>query len=319
MGPYPDEYKLFSHIDTLYAFLHGDRVFPSILEVQPTMKCNLNCDYCYTRIGNSQSLSDAQMVKLAESLGFKTTKAVILSGGGEPLLHSCVPDFVVMCPTPIALITNGVLLERLSDAELRKLEWVSLSLHGLSQEEFKHNTSSDQFHKVLHNLELLWLPRHTGTVTYFMDAGVEYNYGMVATLVKGLLREIPDKSVFRFKGSPKHVRAMVPWFEGNPRVITNTPSFSNTDEVAGEKREIYDFCIGKYLIPALASDGVIYCSCTGTPSKQGAMTKDFAESIAAITEGFKVDKSCIDHALQQECYPYKYNKAMVQSSKDIWI
>lgn len=110
--------------------LRAGRSHPIVLHIMPTERCNLRCEFCSVANRGNRELDVAaicQTVKILRAIGLK---AVILSGGGEPLLYSMVKEMIQFCcksGLEIALITNGILLADLDSSVLSKFKWIRIS------------------------------------------------------------------------------------------------------------------------------------------------------------------------------------------------
>jgi len=87
--------KLVKHIQEGRLY---DKIRPLHLQYYPTNRCNLRCKYCScdNRDKNLEMLlSEAiEMINYFQRLG---TKAITLSGGGDPLMWGCLEPFLVEC------------------------------------------------------------------------------------------------------------------------------------------------------------------------------------------------------------------------------
>jgi spore coat polysaccharide biosynthesis protein SpsF (cytidylyltransferase family)/MoaA/NifB/PqqE/SkfB family radical SAM enzyme len=151
-------------------FLHGSKVedilqnginamsYPISVELTLTNRCNLQCVYCSDlelreRQGNEAFLDYDILSRLFEDLAEGGTKGVVFEGGGEPTLH---PDFSKLVRKAkennlaVGLITNGTV--RLDEADIRKLEWIRVSLDASNAEEYMSLKGVDCFERVLSNI-----------------------------------------------------------------------------------------------------------------------------------------------------------------------
>jgi MoaA/NifB/PqqE/SkfB family radical SAM enzyme len=87
----------------------GERInAPQVLSVFPTMRCNLECDYCYAPIDNTLDMQEDMLHRiLREASQFKTTFLCI--AGGEPSLYKGLFEILGAYPDLYFLVfTNGV-------------------------------------------------------------------------------------------------------------------------------------------------------------------------------------------------------------------
>jgi MoaA/NifB/PqqE/SkfB family radical SAM enzyme len=110
------------------------RLRPEVVVFEITHRCNSQCSGCGYRDAEPHELSAARWIELAEearALGF----AEVLLTGGEPLVHPEIEVLLdgVSAHLPVALNTNGRLLERHADVVRRAVASVYVSLDGASE------------------------------------------------------------------------------------------------------------------------------------------------------------------------------------------
>jgi len=136
----PGVHKLLRHLEHLDSISKGISVAPIHISVWPTNKCQLNCDYCCCRntMRNNSEL-DIELYKKALKIFKKYgTKAIEMSGGGEPLLWKNIDegvDFAHSLGLKQSLITNGLALKDISANTLSKFEWIRISVQSAEHAE----------------------------------------------------------------------------------------------------------------------------------------------------------------------------------------
>jgi MoaA/NifB/PqqE/SkfB family radical SAM enzyme len=128
--------KLLYHRIAMKKFRDELKASPIVLHVMPTSACNLKCDFCSVKDRNlHESLNfETQIIPLIKELKKRGLKAVILSGGGEPLLYSKFKkliEFLDKNELEIGLITNGTLLNKYENALLDKITWIRISINSI--------------------------------------------------------------------------------------------------------------------------------------------------------------------------------------------
>ena len=116
------------------------RGFPSSssVKLELTNFCNHDCHFCaYRRVvqdpARKEMLPTARVLELIDELSAGGVKAVMFTGGGEPLLHPDLEDIFARCRThhlAHALITNGERLGAISDDGLEGLTWIRFSINA---------------------------------------------------------------------------------------------------------------------------------------------------------------------------------------------
>lgn len=107
------------------------KIIPIHLQWNPTNKCNLHCQFCSCEERNrnlEMAWEDAvRIIAEARTLG---TKAVTITGGGEPMCYPRIADLVdlfVESGIKVGLVTNGIKLGEMPTDSLRRLTWCRIS------------------------------------------------------------------------------------------------------------------------------------------------------------------------------------------------
>lgn len=146
--------KLFYHQEAM-AKLRNGKGQPIVTHVMATDKCNHACAFCSVQMRAGDALPlyvIDQYLNVLKSYGLK---AVILSGGGNPILYKCpesksnfnvLVDLIYAKDLEIGLITNGIVddsiegrmtWKNIAPNTLDKLTWVRISMAGLDHAEKK--------------------------------------------------------------------------------------------------------------------------------------------------------------------------------------
>lgn len=145
---------------------YDDRNEIRFVEVLPTGVCNHACSWCFTASSRGGTLDAGALRARLYALTQSGGRAVLFSGGGEPLLcpYLMKPDAAFDAMTVIewlgernvstALITNGALLSRFVErvgAAIRSMAFVRISLDACDPGTYsiRHGTAESDFQKVL--------------------------------------------------------------------------------------------------------------------------------------------------------------------------
>jgi len=125
---------------------------PAFLEILPTDICNQGCNWCFTASSRSRrTLQADQLRKRLDLFIAGGGKAILFSGGGEPLLYQpllhATPEFdgqtviewLANRNISIGLITNGVFLEQFINANSKwtsTLAFIRVSLDACNPAEY---------------------------------------------------------------------------------------------------------------------------------------------------------------------------------------
>ncbi|WP_340025052.1 radical SAM protein [Paenibacillus sp. FSL K6-1096] len=118
--------------------------YPKKISIELTNKCNLYCSHCYKEAndGNVSSMNKDEIFAFLHK--YKGLIPAIHLTGGEPLaapyLEELIEEFKHYYH--IELSSNGTLLHTLKKSTLASISNISLTLYGLSDEQYKLNTGN---------------------------------------------------------------------------------------------------------------------------------------------------------------------------------
>jgi MoaA/NifB/PqqE/SkfB family radical SAM enzyme len=122
--------KIFKNAE-LVESLNKKFIPPIHVQFIPTNRCNLNCSFCSCKKRNkTEELPLNEIIGLISTLKKLGCKAVTITGGGEPLMHPQISEIINAFYSnniKIGLVTNGLLLHRLSFEDLSKIHWCRVS------------------------------------------------------------------------------------------------------------------------------------------------------------------------------------------------
>lgn len=152
----PGLHKFIKHREHIDKMLRGEVVAPIHVSVWPTIRCQLNCEYCCCRKQKTITPDlDLNLYKEAINiLARYGTKAIEFSGGGEPLLWKDFSEAVEHTYSKglkISLITNGIAIDKIPDGILNKITWLRISFQSID------HANSINYYKLMAS-------RYTGSV-----------------------------------------------------------------------------------------------------------------------------------------------------------
>jgi organic radical activating enzyme len=122
--------KLYRDLKLLKSIAEG-RIPPHHMQVCPTNRCNLKCPWCScSERDKSDELTEDQLIELVSTLEDLSTRAITITGGGEPLLHPSINLLLRECHMAgikIGLVSNGLAARRLDPASIRLIDWCRVS------------------------------------------------------------------------------------------------------------------------------------------------------------------------------------------------
>jgi len=255
--------KLLKHPDRLATAKKG--LFqPITLEVAPTNKCNLNCNFC--SVANRDTTQELNITELETALStFQLIglKSIEITGGGDPCLYPHINRLINtihrQTTWPIGMITNGIALDKIQKINLQHLTWLRISLNALDQIQTKPYERK---------LLKLGLDDFQGTL------GFSYVWNKTSDLniILPLLRR------FKLEFNAKYVRVV-------PNCLSVKDQKTFKDNIAKHFQEegmfaqtkpysIPENCYWGYFKPFLNADGYIY-RCSACPLLDRKFPEDF--------------------------------------------
>lgn len=153
--------KICSHYEWLKTCLKKKISIPVSIEFDIANCCNyacFNCTWNEYRNRKRVHMSRKDALKIIRSCADVGIKAIVFSGGGEPLLHPAISEairFAKKQSLDIGLFTNGLLLKgKVADTIAECCDWVRFNLGGVTPEVYTkyHGISYSNFEKVKKNL-----------------------------------------------------------------------------------------------------------------------------------------------------------------------
>lgn len=147
---------------------------PLVVEFDTTEVCDLACPGCISEdlVCNKTSFSRDRLLELATEMNEVGVKAVILIGGGEPLAHPAVGEFIEKLGEygiHIGITTNGTFLDRYMEVIAKYSSWTRVSVDAATQETFEQlrpaKSGTNQFDHIINNMREL-ARQKTGTLGF---------------------------------------------------------------------------------------------------------------------------------------------------------
>lgn len=126
--------KFWKHQQAMLNYKNDDPNSIVSSHISPEGACNLSCSYCSVTHRDTHSRIDLNVIKdYVIKLQSRGLKAVILTGGGEPLAYPHANELINWLKyergLDIGLITNGTLTKKLDDNALKSFSWVRVSIN----------------------------------------------------------------------------------------------------------------------------------------------------------------------------------------------
>jgi len=122
--------KLFWNGDRVKDWLEGKKIFPILLEVDPTDYCNANCPWCrYRGHDKGINIEKESLMEVIKDLSQEGLRGINWTGGGEPTLHPDLNEMVRYAwerGVENGLFTNGISYRHRVNP--KHFKWIRVSL-----------------------------------------------------------------------------------------------------------------------------------------------------------------------------------------------
>lgn len=129
-GDFP--YKIIKNKQLLLGILDNKYISPIHIQLNPTNKCNLRCKFCScSERDRSIEMPLSDIIDLFDRFAALGCKSITITGGGEPLMHKDIERIIeeaLLRDIAVGLVTNGLLLHKISSTIFRDVTWVRVSV-----------------------------------------------------------------------------------------------------------------------------------------------------------------------------------------------
>lgn len=295
--------KLIQNPDVLRGVQSGKGITPVHVQVILTNRCNLNCAFCScAEEDRAEEMSYEMAVELISILKRSGTKAVTITGGGEPLLHPQFEEIICeffQAGIKIGLVTNGTMLGRVNPGVLNLITWIRIS------------HSSDRLFNLFYQENLKQAVSFAHLVDWAFSFVVTED-----TVVEDIIPVVEFANTMSFT----HVRLVSDLF--HPENIDMGQIAIELNNAIDDNLVIYqprqqpergsDCYIG-YLKPLISANGMVY-ACCGVQYAFDNPSKKLPIELCLGSAG-KLEKICeeskgIDGSICSRCYYGEYNRTL---------
>lgn len=358
--------KIFEHPEKLAALRDGRITAPVYVRVKPINKCNHACSWCvykgdrkadqrteehmapvpvtmHTDMDEADVMPRIKMLEVLNDFKAMGVKAVTYSGGGEPLLHPNITEFMertLLNGIALSIITNGQLLTGGRAEALGNAHWVRVSIDYTDAKQMAHTrvVPERMFQGVLDNLANFAAIKNKGC-----DLGVNFivhreNHGDLMEFTRTLKKCGVDNVRFSPMWTPDLAGYHAPHAEKVEREIDAIAhelndlnfavhsSFDLASEAHGPKRG-YTQCPFMQIVPVVGADQKVYAchnkaydptGVIGSIKEQSFQQLWFSDEARVVFEGLNPKTDC-----QHQCANHFKNRiihnAMAQKPNDPFI
>lgn len=137
---------------------------PFVVELDPTAACDLACPGCISEdlIALGNRFTGERLAQLGDEFIEAGVKAVILIGGGEPLAHPKIGEFIEkmgLNDIHIGITTNGSFIDRWLEPISKYSKWTRVSMDAATERMFgllrPTKNGNNKFNKIVNNMRTL--------------------------------------------------------------------------------------------------------------------------------------------------------------------
>ncbi len=285
-------YKIVWFWEKLNSFSSGEVKAPIYIRIKPTNRCVHNCYFCVYRFkfckmhelcNRTDELSKEKLIEIVNDLSQIGTRAVTLSGGGEPLCHPGILEIlseINRLGLDNSIITNGQLLSGDRAMALKNAKWVRVSMDyydGVSFEKSRRLPGKFvlEIYKNIENFAKIKNKNCDLAVNFIVTKDNYTHLFKIAEELKGLGVENVRFSplwVTDFKSYHKPLKEEVLLQIRQAREVLNNDNFTVYDsyniEEQAQKRT-YSKCYMMQITPVIAADSNVYSCHNKAYDKEG--------------------------------------------------
>lgn len=287
--------KVLHHPDRLADWAHSGDCWPVTVELDMTNACTDKCPCCAGGRERKSANMDIEAAKRAlDELSQVGARAVIFTGGGEPLCHKDTPEAILYARDlafDIGLITNGVLLDAkvMRDA-LNACIWVRVSLDANDAAMYRTTHGTENFDRVVRNIgELSQLDGLTDVgVGYLVDSRTLDGMVEATALCRDLGVDYLQFRPFHHAAFEPELARKVWTMFGNCKdyerdgfsVVWSEAKFNAMLE--GTANRPYTKCYGHSMAAVIGADGNVYLCCHMRGNEKYVLGNIYEDSFPSI-------------------------------------
>jgi len=276
--------KILNHIDRIHDWLLGKNPPPITVELDMTNKCNNACKHCTAYLypaKNNDMMSNQLAAKIIKDLSAANVRALIFTGGGEPLCHDFTPQAMKLSKNQgmdTALITNGLLLtEKIANTVLDNCEWLRISLDAGTPAMYKltHGMGKETFIEVLNNIKQAVLQKRNTKSRCTIGIGFLTNNQARKDMLKAtILAKNLGVDYIQFRPTQKQVAGRLTYDNQSidKEIEKCMKHASSSFDVLYSQHKyemmkrkdygrIYDECLGQQFTTTICANGKMYLCC----------------------------------------------------------
>jgi len=302
--------KIIQSYDIAESIEKNGCLLPLHVQFMPTNHCNLNCRFCSCRDDDrTTEMSFIEVCELSSILSELGTKAMTITGGGEPLMHSQINDIIDIfynSGIEIGLVTNGLRLSRLVNPD--RITWCRIS-HS-DERKFTKEYRDYLKHYVLNGNEVDW------SFSYVLGRYPDYD-------------NLEEVIRFANENNFTHVRIVSDIMQPSNIPSATVEAYlrknvdcSNVIFQARNKPTRGGDCYICYLKPVISADGRVYTCCGAQYAINSKDKRRMADELCLghfreLPEIIDMSSLPFDGSICDVCYYSQYNNLLGMMLTDL--
>lgn len=244
--------KLLKHLDRLQEVQQNGKFRPITLQIAPTDKCNLKCEFCSVKYRSGDEIPLNKIIKSIDDFQSLGILSCEVTGGGDP---TCYPnineliEYIKKQGLDVGLITNGIALKKIKQENLNQLTWLRISLNWLDKSSWSGSRippTSIEIPKIKGTLgfSYVWNEESTIEKLQFINEFAETHNAEYVRIVPNCLN---------VQEQEKYKANILPIMNQFPNFFFQIKSY-----------QVYSKCMIGWLKPYLNADGYLY-HCSANP------------------------------------------------------
>ncbi len=285
--------------DGLIKEVKEHRIKPLHMQINPTNRCQLKCSFCSCDNRKKDlTIPFKDLKKIIVRFRDLGTKAITITGGGDPLLYPAINDLLellIRLNIKIGFVTNGLAFSKINKNLFKEVTWCRLSI----SDELKFN--EDRYEDII-NIPIDW--SFSYVITKKLD---ESNLGQTVSYA--------NRKKFT------HVRIVNDIIDPSHAINMDTVKLILHDMEVNDERVIYQgrkeyskgnkVCLISLLKPNIDANGSIF-PCCGIQYATENPLLDFNEifSMGSNIEEIYSEQKYFNGTICKKCYYAEYNNIL---------
>lgn len=252
------------HGETIKQWLKGENPYAVTTEIDLCGFCNHKCSFCFFKDRHfSEYICRSDIESVLCQIKNKGGKAVVFTGGGEPLLNPNICEITKTAKNlglDLGLVTNGSRLHTIADVK-HLFTWIRISLDAALPETYKkmHGMDKQHFKKVLDNIAALH------------NTSCKTTIGIAFMVTEATLAEIEIAAWLGKKLGVHYIQfrpLMDDHIQLDDEIIKKAKKYETkdyqvffVDRFFNKSQRNYTHCLGNFLVTVITADLNVYTCC----------------------------------------------------------